>query len=315
LESIPGFKIGLSPEEMVAQVREIGACLAGQTEDLAPADRKLYALRDATATVSSLPLLVSSILSKKLAGGAAAFLFDVKVGGGALTTSEAEAHALAVALVNDAAQNGRRAVAVLSDMSQPLGDTVGNALEVAEAIRTLTPSATPVNARFRELCLSLAAEGMRLARIAEGDAARERAERLLEDGAALTVFRRIVLAQGGDVSVVDDPGRLPHAPAVLPVPCRASGYVAAIDAAEIGNIVVSLGGGRARKEDTIDPRVGLIVQAAVGQPVAAGDVLAEVHARTMAEAQAARERVRAAYRISQQPAATPPLLLGQIASP
>lgn len=312
LEAIPGFRIGLSPEEMLTQVGSVGACLAGQTADLAPADKKLYALRDATATVGSLPLIVSSILSKKLAGGANAFLFDVKVGSGALMPTEEEARKLAQLLVDGAEASGKRCVAVLSDMSQPLGETVGNALEIVEAVRILTPGASPVNTRFRQLCLTLAAEGLALTGIASGEAAHEMAESLLVSGEALAVFRRIVAAQGGDVSVVDDPTKLPTAPVIRLVPAPTSGSVSAVDAAEVGKVVVALGGGRARKEDDIDPAVGIIVKAPVGARVEAGQPLAEVHARTAEDADAAITRLQATYHLSDTTVLIPPLILGTV---
>lgn len=309
LESIPGFRVGLSPEEMVRQVADVGACLAGQTADLAPADKKLYALRDATGTVGSLPLIVSSILSKKLAGGAASFLFDVKVGSGALMETDAEALALAQELVDGAGRNGRRAVAVISDMSQPLGDTTGNALEVAEAIRTLTPEAAPVNSRFRELCVFLAAQGLLLAGTASSDDdARARVEEVLQNGAALAAFRRIVEAQGGDVSVADDPEKLPQAPVREAIAAPQAGYVAAINARVVGEAVVAMGGGRARKEDTIDPSVGAVIAAPVGKRVASGDTLVYLYARTAADAETARASILAAYRFSDTPVDAPPLI-------
>ena len=311
LESIPGFRVDLSPDEMVHQVATIGACLAGQTGDLAPADKKLYALRDATATVGSLPLIVGSILSKKLAGGAASFLFDVKVGGGALMKTLYEAEALAKALVEGSVQNGRRAVAVLSDMSQPLGTTVGNALEVREAIQTLTPGAANLDGRFQALCLALAAEGILLAGLAPDiDAAHLMAEQMVQSGAALSKFRQIVVAQGGDASVIDNPeNRLPSAPMIRDVLALESGYVGAVDAEEIGNIVVALGGGRARKEEQIDWAVGVIVKTAVGRKIGKGEPLAEIHARTSEQADIAATRLQVAYRIQSETMREPPLII------
>jgi pyrimidine-nucleoside phosphorylase len=315
LESIPGFRVGLSPEEMVRQVANVGACLAGQTADLAPADKKLYALRDATATVGSLPLIVSSILSKKLAGGASSFLFDVKVGNGALMETLDEARALAKALVDGAQRHQRPAIAVLSDMSQPLGDTIGNALEVGEAIRTLTPHAAPINARFRELCIYLAAKGLLLAGTVPAESeARTQVEDALQSVAALAAFRRIVQAQGGDVSVVDDPTRLPAAPIVEAVTSPQAGYVAGINARLLGEAVVALGGGRARKEDTIDPAVGMVVATSIGKPVEIGGTLVYLHARNREQLTAARTAVLSAYQFSPQPVSVPPLIRDVLAS-
>ena len=296
LEAIPGFRVALTPLEMLAQVARVGACLAGQTGDLAPADKKIYALRDATATVGSLPLIVSSILSKKLAGGAQSFLFDVKMGSGALMETEDAARELARALVSGAEANERNAVAVLSDMSEPLGETVGNALEVKEALAVLTPGASlsAATQRFRELCVFLAAEGLRLAYPSDSDGANAQAERLLQSGAALQSFREIVRAQGGDVSFLDAPDLLPRAPVVLPVPAPQTGTIAAWKTAELGQTVVDLGGGRAQKTDTVDPAVGLVMAASVGQNLQKGEPVARVHARTEGDAQAAAGRVMAA---------------------
>lgn len=315
LESIPGFRVDLSPDQMVAQVKRIGACLAGQTADLAPADKKLYALRDATATVGSLPLIVSSILSKKLAGGAHAFLFDVKVGSGALLRTGEEASALADALVRGARAHDKRAVALMTDMSQPLGNTVGNALEVREAIATLTPGANGVSPRFRELCLVLAAEGLALARgNCQGDEAREQAEQMLQSGRALQAFRAIVAAQNGDAAFVDEPDRLVRAPVVVPVHASVSGYLATVDAAVLGAAVVRLGGGRTRKEENIDHRVGLVVRCFVGQAIEAGAVLVEIHAVSVAQAQAVTALIQSAHRIVPEAIFEPPLVLGRVST-
>lgn len=313
LESIPGFRVGLTPEEMTAQVARIGACLAGQTDDLAPADKKLYALRDATATVGSLPLIVGSILSKKLAGGAEAFLFDVKAGGGALMKTPDEARALAEALVLGARANGRRALAVLSDMSQPLGRTVGNALEVAEAVDLLTPGAD-ADPRLTALCIRLAAEGLVLAGKADDLSSGELlAQRTLASGAAREKLREIIVAQGGDARVIDEPADvLPKAPVIRLVPAPAAGFIAGIDAEAVGHIVVALGGGRLRKEDTVDHAVGVIVRAAVGSAVSAGAPLAEVHARTDEDAGAAADRLLAAYRLTDSPLPPAALILGRV---
>jgi len=308
LEAIAGLSVEQTPEQMRAQVRAVGACLVGQTADLAPADKKLYALRDATATVASLPLIVSSILSKKLAGGAPAFLFDVKVGDGALMKTEAEGAALAQALVAGAAASGRRAVALLTDMDQPLGRTVGNALEVAEAIEVLT---TPQSAdpRLVSLCLTLAAEGLALAQAVFLAEATERVSTALQSGAARERFAALVAAQGGDVSVVEHPERLPQAPHVCTVLASQSGYLTQVATQALGEIVVALGGGRARKEDRIDPAVGLRMHVSVGQWVERGQPLAEVHAASDTAAEAAAERVVAALHLGQTPPSARPLVI------
>ncbi|MDX1931962.1 MAG: thymidine phosphorylase [Capsulimonadales bacterium] len=302
LESIPAFRVGLSPTEMTEQVRRVGACLAGQTDRIAPADKKLYALRDATATVGSLPLIVSSILSKKLAGGAQNLLFDVKVGNGALLRTPTEARELAKALVDGAKANGRRAVAVLSDMNQPLGRTIGNAAEVEEAIATLSPDAPEGDPRFRELCLFLANEGLKLAgRPAD-------AERYLASGAALSTFREIVRAQGGDITILENADRWRDGVLVREASFADNGYVAAIDTAELGHIVVGLGGGRRKKEDVIDPAVGLVFDTGIGRRAVAGETFCRVLARTEAAAQSAIERLHATVVLSPEPVAAPPLV-------
>ncbi len=322
LESIPGFRVALSAEEMVSQVARVGACLAGQTADLAPADRKLYALRDATATVGSLPLIVSSILSKKLAGGADAFVFDVKVGRGALVPGLDGARQLAAQLVAGATAQGKKSVALLTDMDAPLGNTIGNALEVREAIETLAPGGGPLaSPRFRELCLALAAEGLVLAgRAPDPVAARILAAAALDDGRARDAFVALVAAQtNGDEeaarALVDDPaGRLPAAPVVLPVMAAQSGGVAAVDARALGEAVIHLGGGRMRKEDAVDHRVGVRLHASVGTIVQAGvSALADIHAATNEAARNVQAAVAAAFDIQQAATVALPLVWERIA--
>ncbi len=309
LEAIPGFRIGLSPTEMVTQVRTIGACLAGQTETLAPADKKLYALRDATATVGCLPLIVSSILSKKLAGGAKYFLFDVKVGDGAFLDGDDAARELAQALVDGAAANGRDAVAVLSSMDAPLGRTVGNALEVREAIAVLRGEPDAGNS-LRELCLVLAGQALALCGIAASpDDGKAHAKTLLSSGAAAQKLREIIAAQGGNERVMDTPDALlPTAPVQVPLLATRSGYVTGIGARRVGEIVVSLGGGRSRKEDAINPAVGVVLAANVGDAVRLGDTLAIIHAASDADAQRAVEALREAVTVGDNCPDMPPLI-------
>lgn len=308
LESIPGFRTSLTIDEMTAQVAQIGGCIAGQTAELAPADRKLYALRDATATVASLPLIVGSILSKKLAGGAESFVFDVKFGGGALLRERVDAEALAAALIAGASANGRRAVAVLSDMSQPLGRAVGNALEVAEAVAQLT-SAPDVDGRLLSLCLRLAAEGLVLTgKASTRDAGEATAAAILDSGAARDAFRSIVSAQGGDARVVGDPWTvLPRSPVVREVRASRAGYVAAVDAEAVGRIVVALGGGRASKDDAIDPAVGIVILAPVGAHVTSGAPLAEIHARSDDDADSVTATLATSFRVADVAVAPPTL--------
>jgi pyrimidine-nucleoside phosphorylase len=273
LEAIDGFRIALSEAEMLAQVRDIGVCLVGQTADLAPADKKLYALRDVTATVGSLPLIVASILSKKLAGGASSFVFDVKVGDGALMKTEKEARELAQALVDGAQANGRRAVAILSDMNQPLGRAIGNALEIQEALDVLTPEkVASCDARLVTLCELLATEGVVLAFEVSTEEASKRVRDAWHSGQALAKMHEMVAAQGGDLSQ-----GLPTSPVEIPVFAESSGYIQCIATQKMGEFVVSLGGGRRKKEDTIDPSVGIISHVSVGMFINKGDLLATVY--------------------------------------
>ncbi|MBC8135815.1 MAG: thymidine phosphorylase [Fibrella sp.] len=312
LESIPGFRIGLSPEEMIRQVKQIGACLAGQTDTLAPADKKLYALRDATATVGCLPLIVSSILSKKLAGGAKSFLFDVKVGDGALVRTLEEAQTLAQALVAGALANGRDATAVLSDMDAPLGYAVGNALEIEEAVKLLSPMIpeTQKNSRLQEVCLTLTGEALALCGIAPSpEAGRDRAKALLTSGAGLDKLREIISAQGGDARIVDDPRlALPQAPVQKTFLADRAGFVQTISARQIGEAVVRLGGGRERKEDEIDPSVGIVLMKSVGDTVDVGEAIAIIHANSTPHAEDASAALRKAVTLGDAPVERSPLI-------
>jgi pyrimidine-nucleoside phosphorylase len=310
LESIPGYRTDLSVEEIKAQVAEIGIVLTGQTVDLAPADRKLYALRDVTATVESVPLIVSSIMSKKLAAGADAILLDVKVGKGAFMKTMEDAEVLATGLVALGTEAGRQVVALMSDMDQPLGWAVGNALEVREAINTLHESGPR---DFREHCLTVAAEMLMLSdQAGDASAALTMALEALSSGAAWQKFRQMVEAQGGDVSAVDDPDELPSAPIVEPVPAPRSGYLAGLNAVEVGWAVVDLGGGREEKGQPIDHRVGVLVHHKVGDLVQEGRPLFTVHANDEQKLAAARERVLAAHAFSDEPVQPLPLFYRRI---
>ncbi len=310
LESIPGYRTELSIEEFKAQLKRIGIVLTGQSADLVPADRKLYALRDVTATVESIPLIVSSIMSKKLATGSDAILLDVKAGNGAFMKTPDEAEALARALVRLGTQAGRKVVALISDMSQPLGWAVGNALELREAINTLHEGG-PTD--FRDHCIVVAAEMLIL-----GGAAQDASEALtmametLSSGAAWRKFVELVEAQGGDVRYVEDPERLPKARLVKPVPAPRSGYLAGLDAAETGRAVLELGGGRRRKEDPIDHSVGVIVHYKVGELVQKDTPLFTIYANDPAQMEAARERLLAAHTFSDTPVQRPPLFYRRI---
>jgi pyrimidine-nucleoside phosphorylase len=312
LESIPGFRVNLSVDEILKQAREVGLVIASQTADLAPADGKLYALRDVTATVGSLPLIVSSILSKKLAGGAPAIVLDVKVGSGAFMRTEQEAEQLALALVDVGTECGRRVTAFVSRVDQPLGRAVGNAVEVREAIETLRGEGPD---DVRDLALTLATEMILSARVAttEGDA-REIAERALGSGQALAKLRAMVEAQEGDARVIDDPSRLPTAPIVETIGAQVAGYVAALDAGTVGKTLTALGAGREKKRDPIDHRVGVIFHRKIGDRVMPGDPLFTLHLTTVEAMPLARERLLAAYRWSDAPVNCPSIVVGRYSS-
>lgn len=310
LEAIPGFRTDLSQAAFLAQVERIGCAIAGQSAALVPADARLYALRDVTATVDCLPLIASSIMSKKLAAGAGAILLDVKCGRGAFTKTEADARALAEAMVAIGRSAGRRTVAVISGMDAPLGRAVGNALEVREAIATLRGAGPP---ELETLCLALG--GWMLALGERADTPEDGAaalKRCLAAEEGLAKFAEMIRAQGGDDRVVEEPDRLPGAPVRLPVPAPASGFVAAIDAAAIGLAATRLGAGRAKKGDSIDPGVGVVIERPVGSPVRAGEPLATVHARNASAGEAAVATVAAAWTITAAEPAPPPLIRGVV---
>lgn len=296
MESIRGYRVDLSTGQFLDQLRRVGLVLCGQTADLAPADGKLYALRDVTGTVPSIPLIASSVMSKKIAAGAQAMVLDVKAGSGAFLATVPQAVRLARLMVQIARRSGRRAVALISDMNQPLGNAVGNALEVREAIETLRRGGPP---DFRRHCLEVAAHMLFLVRRAGSlAAARRRAAQALDDGSAWGKFRELVQAQGGDVSQVDDPERLPRASHVEAVASPKTGYLKTVDARSIGEASVSLGAGRAKKGDPIDHAVGIVVHAKVGDRVAAGQPLFTIHANDRNRLEQARQTVLSAHRFS-----------------
>ena len=312
LESIPGYRTALSAQEMLRQVQRIGCCLAGQSEQLVPADKKLYALRDATATIESLPLIASSIMSKKLAGGAQHILLDVKVGTGAFMTTLEQARTLAQTLIALGKGAGRAIAALITDMSQPLGYTVGNALEVREAIETLTPGRR-AHPRFRELCLRLAALGLRLCSVsADEESGYRRAQQLLDSGTALAKFRQMVEAQGGDLRVVDDPTRLPTAPIMHEIAAPTSGFIQSLHPRLIALAAVQLGAGRQKKEDPIDHAVGVEIFKSVGDSVEQGEPILRMHARTEASLQAVLPTLQQAITISPHPVEPTPIVLEQL---
>lgn len=305
LESIPGYRADLTVEEFERQLKEIGLVLCGQSKELAPADGKLYALRDVTGTVQSIPLIASSVMSKKIAGGAQAIVLDVKVGNGAFMENLEDARRLAGLMTQIGELAGRKVTALLSDMNQPLGHAVGNALEVREAIDTLR-GAGPAD--FREHCLHVAAHMLVLGEVTDSlEAARTLAEASIADGSALAKFRQLVGAQGGDVSYVDDPDKLPRAALVETVRAPRSGYLQQVQARRVGEASVSLGAGRARKGDPLDLSVGFVVHHKVGDAVGKGDPLFTVHAGDAAKRDAAIASGLAAHVIVDHPA--PPLPL------
>jgi pyrimidine-nucleoside phosphorylase len=296
LEAIEGFRVGLELDEMRAQVRRIGCALVGQSPELVPADGALYALRDVTGTVDSVPLIAGSVMSKKLASGAQAIVLDVKYGSGAFMPDVEAARELAGALVAIGNGAGRRTRAVLSGMQQPLGRTVGNALEVREAIDILNGSGP---ADLRELTLELGIDLMELSGLeADETRARARLEALIASGEAARRLEQLIEAQGGDPRVVSDPDRLPQAPVVREVTAAEAGWAARADAREIALAALDLGAGRRHKGDPVDPAVGVVVTARVGDRLERGAPLARVHARTDSDAEAAVRRVREAFTLS-----------------
>jgi pyrimidine-nucleoside phosphorylase len=308
LESIPGFSVRLSSEQFKAQVAKLGCAMIGQTDRIAPADRKLYALRDVTATVESVPLIASSIMSKKLAEGIDGLVLDCKVGSGAFMKNIGDARRLAETIVGIGKTAGKRTRALLTRMDEPIGVHVGNACEVHESIDVLQGKGP---ADTRALTIALGAHMLVLGNVAkDADDGAARIARVLDDGSALERFRQIVIAQGGDGKVCDDPGKvLPHAPELREVVLAQGGVVTAIDAEAIGNAVVMLGGGRRKADDAIDPAVGITMLARLGDTIAPGQPIAMLHHRGSAEA--AQALVTGAFTID--PAAAPhagtPLIL------
>jgi len=296
MESIPGYRVDLTTEEFKRQLKEKGIVLTGQSLDLAPADGKLYALRDVTGTVQSIPLIASSIMCKKLAGGAQAIVLDVKTGLGAFMTTLEEARQLASLMVDIGKLAGREVVALLSDMNQPLGCAVGNALEVIEAIETLKGGGP---ADFREHSLHIAAHMLVLGKRASSlQQARQMAEAVIASGAALEKFRVLVQAQGGDVSFVDDISRFPRARFIEVVQAPRSGFISQVHARAVGEAAVALGAGRAKKSDPIDHSVGFLIHKKVGDHVERGEPLFTVHANDAARLAEARQAVLQAYAFS-----------------
>ena len=299
MESIPGFRVDLSQEEFLAQLDEIGLVLSGQTAVLAPADGKFYALRDVSGTVDSIPLIASSIMSKKIAAGAQAIVLDVKIGLGAFMETQEEARELAQFMVDIAQLADRKAAALISDMNQPLGVAVGNILEVKEAIATLRGGGPN---SFLEHCLDVTEQMLVLGDAAQtAEEAREMALKALQDGSAWEHFLELVEAQGGDVSYVEDTAKFPQAAVIKSVPSPKSGYLSQIHARIVGETAVDLGAGREKKGDPIDHTVGIEILKEVGDSVEKGQALFVIHASSAAAADQAEKRLLDAHQWSDQP--------------
>ncbi len=303
LESIPGFRVELPTDEFIAQVREAGMAIIGASADFVPADKRLYALRDVTATVDSYPLIAASIMSKKIAGGANAIVLDVKVGDGAFMKSLDAARTLAKAMLDLGRLSGREVVCLLTDMDQPLGHAVGNALEIREAVATLRGEGPP---DFVELVLAAVTRLLAVSdlRIDEAEA-RRRAEQALDDGSALAAYERWIRAQGGE----PDEEVLPSAPVVHELEAPRDGFVAALEAVRVGEAALHLGAGRQTKGDRIDHAVGIVCLRKRGDRVSAGEPLAEIHAQTEEAAALAAQELLAAYELADEPPPERPVVL------
>jgi len=312
LESIPGLTTGLTPERLISQVKRIGLAIAAQTANLVPADKKLYALRDVTATVDSIPLIASSIMSKKLAGGARAVVLDIKVGRGSFMHTTARAKELARAMIGIGERAGIETRAVLTRMDHPLGSAIGNALEVREAIAVLHGRGP---ADLRELCIQLGGlmclAGGAVRSSSEGN---ELCRRNLDSGAALSKFAELVHAQGGPSELCDNPDLLPRAPITLEVRSGETGWIQSIDALTCGRVAVGLGAGRMRKGAAIDPATGIVLRKKVGDLVEPGDPWAVIHARTHEDAKGAASLLSQALTVSQAEAQAGPLIIDILGS-
>jgi pyrimidine-nucleoside phosphorylase len=308
LESIPGLRTDLDPESFERQVEQVGSAVAAQTDDIVPADGALYALRDATATVPSIPLIAASVMSKKLAIGTDLVLLDVKAGSGAFMKTPEDAAELAEACAALAKDWGRPTRAAVTDMSQPLGEAIGNALDIVEAVRLLRGE---LHGRLRDAAVVFAGEAVsRLLGVPMGEG-RARAAAALDSGEALEAFRRMIQAQGGDPRVVDEPEQvLPSAPVRRPIMAERAGTLAAVDAEGLGRASGDLGAGRKKKGDAIDPSVGIVFLPKIGDRLVAGQELGRVHARSEGDAEAGIRAVHATMTIGDEPVEPPPLVFG-----
>ena len=310
LESIPGFRVGLSVPEFHRVLKACGTAMIGQTDKIAPADRKLYALRDVTGTVESPNLICASIMSKKLAEGTDSLVLDVKTGSGAFMKKEEDAVHLAELMVETGERMGKQMVALITNMDQPLGRMVGNAMEVVECIEVLHGGGPE---DLRELCLHLAAWMFHLGgttkTVAEGKVL---SEQIIASGKAFERFRQMVELQGGDVSVIDDPSRLPSAECRVNVQSASAGFVSSIACEDVGTACVILGGGREKKEDAVDPAVGIVVHKKIGDRVSSGESLCTIHCHSEPSAERARRMIEKSYTISAAAPAHRPSLIHRV---
>ena len=306
LESIPGYRIGLSTEEFVKQVREIGIALVGQTGNLAPADKRIYALRDVTGTVESIPLIAASIMSKKIAAGADAILLDVKVGSGAFMKTKADTKKLAETMKVIGERAGRKTAAVLTDMEMPLGRTIGNALEAAEAVDVLRGRG---EARLTALCIELTAQMLVLADKGELPDCRRLAQQSIADGSAFRKLCEVVCAQGGDVRCIEHPERLARSPICTAYRAKASGFISRIDTQKCGMAACVLGAGRERKEDAIDYGAGIVLHKNYSDAVSSGDVIAQLYTSEEERLKPAQRLLDEAFIIGTEQPAERPILL------
>jgi len=306
LEAIPGFRVDLTEEEFIAQVKKIGVAIIGQTRSLAPADKKMYALRDVTATVDSIPLIAGSIMSKKLAAGPDAFVFDVKTGGGAFMSTLEMAEEMARTLVDIAVLSGKQARALITDMNQPLGFYAGNALEIVETVACLKGEGPEdLMTVTMEIAGMMLEMGGKAPGVAEG---KKLAAEALADGRGLAKFREMVAAQGGDTAYIDDPGKFPRAAKKIPVKAGKDGFVHAIDTLEMGMIGVALGAGREKTEDEIDMSAGIIFSKKVADRVAAGDTLLTLYTNREDGVDEIAERARRAVAVEDSPCQPYPII-------
>lgn len=314
LESIPGFRVDLSIDELIRQVQAIGLAVTGQTAELVPADGVLYDLRDVTATVDSVPLIASSVMSKKIAAGADGIVLDVKCGRGAFMQTQAEAEALARLMVVIGESAGKRTMAVVTSMEEPLGRAVGNALEIAESIEVLRGSGEERGlGTLREVCLFLGAHALILAGLAdEVNVAIEVLEERIASGAALEKLQQMIAWQGGDASVTTDLTRLPRAREVIPIVSPRAGYVRRIDARQVGEVVAELGAGRKVKGEPVDLAVGVVLDAAVGVRVRGGQLLASIHTNGKIPNEEAQRLLLKAFDIGEEPPVPLPHVLNVV---